>query len=521
MAEPVLRMEEITKVFPGVLANDAVSFELNKGEVHALLGENGAGKSTLMNCLYGMYRPDSGTIYLNGSEIEIHNSRDAIRHKIGMVHQHFMLIPELTVTENIILGLPGKSGIFIDQKEAACRISDLASRYGFNIDPEARVGTLPVGTQQRVEILKVLYRDAEILILDEATAVLTPQEADELFKVIRNLTREGKSVLMITHKLEEVMSLSNSVTVLRDGRVAGSVLTRDTDTAELARLMVGRDVLFHYSGKKQSETGRPVLEVRNLTVKDRRGVLKVDNISLSVHEGEILAIAGVDGNGQSELAEAVTGVIPFQAGEILINGERLHAPHPETTYRMGMSHIPQDRQSAGLVPGLPVYKNFILNNHKEAPFSKRGVINYAHVRKHCEELVKKFQIKTAGIDCDVAGLSGGNQQKIILARELFRDPGILVAMQPSRGLDIGATEFVRQQLIDQRNRGCGVLLVSTELEEIMQIADRIAVLFEGRVMGVMDRSEADVFTLGLLMAGKKDEHTEETNEEKNGVPDYC
>ncbi len=496
----VLKMEGITKIFPKVIANDHISITLHKGEVHALLGENGAGKSTLMNCLYGLYRPDEGKIFIKDREVVIQNSDDAIKNGIGMVHQHFMLIPELTVTENIILGLRQSRAPLLDIDEAGRKIKELSERYHFNINPHEKIKNLSVGMQQRVEILKVLYREAEILVLDEATAVLTPQEVRELFGVIRKLVQEGRSVLIITHKLEEVMGLSDVVTVLRDGKVVGNVITKKTDPKELARMMVGRDVLFDFH-ERHAEVGKPIMSVNDISVTDKKGVRKLRNLSFSLHKGEILGIAGVDGNGQVELSEVITGMLPFTGGNITIKGESFGALNPRIVYEQGVSHIPQDRQHTGLVLGMSLMKNLILTDYYHAPYSKNNIIDYDLVDDHAADMIKQYNIKAPTTETIASELSGGNQQKIILARELCREPDILIAVQPTRGLDIGATEFLRQKLIDQRDNGSAVLLISTELEEILQVADRIAVIHEGQFMGIVRKNEVDINELGLMMAG--------------------
>lgn len=498
----VLELEKITKIFPKVIANQDVDLKLEQGEVHALLGENGAGKSTLMNCLYGLYRQDGGKIIVRGEEVEINSSDDAIKLGIGMVHQHFMLVPELTVAENIILGLKSSKEPLLNLDAAEKKIQELSDKYNFGIHPRDKVRTLPVGIQQRVEILKVLYREADILILDEATAVLTPQEVTELFKVVKKLTSEGKSVLIITHKLEEVMALSNQVTVLRDGKVAGNVRTTDTNPTELANMMVGREVLFKFH-EKEMNLKEIYLETKNLKVVDKKGVVRVNNLSMQIHGGEILGIAGVDGNGQNELAEAITGMIPFQEGSVVIRGIEKTKLEVRDVYEQGISHIPQDRHHTGLVLPMAIKDNLVLTDHYRQPYSKNGIFNRAAVNEHGADMIEQYYIKAPDADVPARELSGGNQQKIILARELCREPDILVAVQPSRGLDIGATEFVRQKLIDQRDRGAAVLLVSTELEEILQVSDRIAVMYEGEFMGVVNNGEATIQEIGLMMAGTR------------------
>ena len=504
----VLELEKITKIFPKVIANKDVDLKLEEGEVLALLGENGAGKSTLMNCLYGLYRQDGGKIYIRGKEVEINDSDDAIKLGIGMVHQHFLLVPELTVAENIILGLKSTKEPFLNLDAAEKKIQELSDKYNFGIHPKDKVKTLPVGIQQRVEILKVLYREADILILDEATAVLTPQEVDELFKVVKKLTTEGKSVLIITHKLEEVMALSDTVTVLRDGEVAGSVRTKDTNPTELANMMVGREVLFEFE-EKEMDLKDVLLEARNLKVVDKKGITRVENLSFELHGGEILGIAGVDGNGQNELAEALAGVIPFVEGSVVIKGEEKKELVVRDVYEQGVSHIPQDRHHTGLVLPMAIKENLVLTDHYKEPYSKNGIFNKAVVDEHGADMIKQYNIKAPDADVPARELSGGNQQKIILARELCREPDILIAVQPSRGLDIGATEFVRQKLIDQRDRGAAVLLVSTELEEILQVSDRIAVMYEGEFMGIVKNGEATISEIGLMMAGTRRKDIEE------------
>ncbi len=502
--ETVLKLEGVTKVFPKVVACDSIDLDLRKGEVHVLLGENGAGKSTLMNCIYGMYTPTSGRFYVNGEEVHIHNSEQAIELGIGMVHQHFMLVPQLTAAENIILGLKSDNEPLLNLEQAEKKIKALSDKYRFGIDPKEKIRNMAVGMQQRVEILKLLYRKAEILILDEATAVLTPQEAQELFQVVRQLTKEGKSVLMITHNLEEVMSLADRVTVLRDGKVAGKVNRADTTPRELANLMVGRDVLFDFKTTDE-EPGDVLLEAENLTVIDDRKIPRVKNVSFQVRAGEVFAIAGVDGNGQIELSEALTGLRPFKQGHVSIKGKKYTKLKVREAYEHGVSHIPQDRQKTGLVMELSIKKNMILTDNYREPYSKRGIIDYKKVTDHGTKMVGEYDVRTPSCEVPAKELSGGNQQKVILARELCREPDVLVAVQPTRGLDIGAIEFVRQKILDQRARGAAVILVSTELDEIFQVADRIAVMHEGEFMGVVKNGEVTVNEIGLMMAGTRKE----------------
>ncbi len=495
-----LKMENITKKFPRVIANENVSIQLNTGEIHALLGENGAGKSTLMNCLYGMYQPEEGCVYINGEKVNIRNSEDAIRLGIGMVHQHFMLIPQLTVTENIILGLKSKKEPLLDVKNAAKEIKKLSDKYGFNLDPNAYIKDLPVGIQQRVEILKVLYRKANILILDEATAVLTPQEVKELFAVVRKLADEGKSILMIVHKLEEVMEICDAVTVLRDGKVAGNVNVADTNPNALAKMMVGREVILN-NEKKPCNLKEIALSVKELVVKNRHGKNVVNGVSFDVRGGEILGVAGVDGNGQIELSEAVTGLLKYSKGKILIHGAEVKRHNTKSFIDMNVSHIPQDRQQTGLVMDFDIKENLVLQHFCKRPYSRLGVLDRKAIKEHADVMIKKYNIKAAGSDVKLNTLSGGNQQKVILAREIDRKPDILVAVQPTRGLDIGATEFVRKQIIDQRDGGTAVFLVSTELDEILSLSDRIAVIHDGKFMGIVENGSVTVEEIGLMMAG--------------------
>ncbi len=495
-----LKMENITKKFPRVTANENVTIELKKGEIHALLGENGAGKSTLMNCLYGMYQPEGGSIYINGNKVKIRSSEDAIKLGIGMVHQHFMLIPQLTVTENIILGLKSKREPMLDLKRAEKEIRELSDRYQFNLDPKAYIKDLPVGIQQRVEILKVLYRNAGILILDEATAVLTPQEVQELFKVVRQLAEEGKSIFMIVHKLEEVMEVCDTVTVLRDGKVIGNVAVAETNPKEMAKMMVGREVMLCY-GKEPCRPKEVALTVKDLVVKNKHGKNVVDGVSFELRKGEILGIAGVDGNGQIELSEVITGLSNYSSGKILVNGEEVKSHNTRCFIEKNVSHIPQDRQLTGLIMEFNIRENLILQRFCDGPFSRFGILNRQIIKEHADAMIQKFNIKAAGSDVVLNTLSGGNQQKVILAREIDRNPEILVAVQPTRGLDIGATEFVRKQILEQRDKGSAVFLVSTELDEILALSDRIAIIHEGRFMGIVNNGEVSVEEIGLMMAG--------------------
>ncbi len=507
----VLKMEEVTKVFGPVVANDHVDFELQEGEVHALLGENGAGKSTLMNCLYGMYPMTSGRILLHGEELHLRDADDAMAHGIGMVHQHFMLIPAMTVAENIILGLKQKREPLLDLKTAEKEIKELSDRYNFGIDPKARVRDLSVGMQQRVEILKVLYRNADILILDEPTAVLTPQEATSLFDVVRQLAKEGKSIIMIVHKLEEVMEICDRVTTLRDGKKIGTVLVQDTNPRQLANMMVGRDVVLDLERTPQ-EAGEVVMEAENIVVTDKNGKHVVDGISLQLRKGEVFGVAGVDGNGQIELSEVLTGMLRAKSGTVKIRGEVVPGKHPKEFVDKKVSHIPQDRHKDGLVLDMSIKENMVLQLHDKKPFSKKGVLDWKVITDNAKQLVEDYRIKINSVEDTPKTLSGGNQQKVILAREINREMDVLVAVQPTRGLDIGATEFVRRKILEQRDKGVPVFLVSTELDEVLSLSDRIAVIHGGKFMDVFENGKYTVEEIGLMMAGvPKEEVRKEEN----------
>lgn len=503
-----LQTSGITKRFPGVLANDHVDFELKKGEIHALLGENGAGKSTLMNILYGLYEPDEGEIFINGQRARITSPRDAIDQGIGMVHQHFMLVPPLTVTENIMLGQEsvtrsskafGKLAV-LDRRSVAQRIRELSHRYALDVDPSAYVRDLPVGAQQRVEIVKALYRSAEILILDEPTAVLTPQEADELFVIMRTLIEQGKSIVFITHKLREVFAVANQISVMRAGRMVGSVNPQEATRQILAEMMVGREVLLQVD-KKEANPGKPVLQVEDLQVLDDRRHMAVDQVSLTVREGEILGIAGVQGNGQTELAEALTGLRRSAGGQVTILGQDTTHATPRQVVEVGSSHVPEDRQKHGLVLSFPVRDNLVLCTYYCPPFSSGIEMNSAVIEKQAEELVDLFDIRTPGTQTSAGSLSGGNQQKVIVARELSRPFKFLLVNQPTRGLDVGSIEFIHRRIVEARDKGAAVLLISAELDEIMSLSDRIAVMYKGQILAILDASQANREQLGLLMAG--------------------
>lgn len=498
---PVLELRGITKRFPGVLANDHIDLTLNEGEILALLGENGAGKTTLMNVLYGLYTPDEGEIYIRGKKIGILDPNNAIEHGIGMVHQHFMLVPVFTVTENVMLGVESvKNGVILDRKIAADRIREISRRFGLKVDPEARIEDLPVGVQQRVEIIKVLYREADILIFDEPTAVLTPQEVEELFKVFRALVEQGKSLIFITHKLNEVLSIADRIVVLRNGRVAGMTTPQQATKASLASMMVGREVMLEVE-KAPPQAGEVVLEVQDLVVYDDRHLEAVKGVSFQVKAGEILGVAGVQGNGQTELVEALTGLRPVQSGQITILGMDTTQATPRAICEAGTAHVPEDRQQDGLVLTFSVADNLVLNTYYLPPFARGLTLNHAEIEKAALERVKNFDIRTPSIYIPVANLSGGNQQKVIVAREFSRSIKLLIASQPTRGLDVGSIEYIHNQLVKKRDAGCAVLLVSPELDEIMSLSDRIAVMFEGRFLAILPVEETSREQLGLLMAG--------------------
>lgn len=494
-------MRGITKRFPGVLANDRVDLTVQEGEIHALLGENGAGKTTLMNILYGLYQPDEGEIRLYGKPVEIRSSHDAIALGLGMVHQHFQLVPPFTVAENIVLGMPSRRGPLLEDRRWIRRqITELSERYGILVDPDSYVWQLSVGEQQRVEILKALYRGANLLILDEPTAVLTPQETESLFSTLFSLVNQGKSVIFISHKLDEVMAISSRVTVLRDGRVVGTVETAQTNKNELARMMVGREVFLTIE-KPPARIGSPLLEMEQVWALDDKGLPALRNISLVVREGEILGIAGVDGNGQAELEEVLTGLRHVTHGTIRIAGRNLANASPKEFMRHGVAHIPSDRHRFGLVADMSLTENMVLGYAEDPPFTRRGFLDHQAMAEHCARLVREYDVRTPGLTIQAGKLSGGNVQKMILAREISRQPKVLIAAQPTRGLDVGATEYVRKKLVEQRDRGCAVLLISTELEEILSLSDRIAVLYEGQIVGEVDPTCVDMEQLGLMMAG--------------------
>jgi simple sugar transport system ATP-binding protein len=500
MLEYVIEMLGIRKEFPGIVANDNINLQVKKGEIHALLGENGAGKSTLMNVLFGLYQPEKGEIRVKGKTVNITNPNIANDLGIGMVHQHFMLVNNFSVTENIILGNePTKTGK-INLKDAEKQVKEISEKYGLAVNPSAKISDISVGMQQRVEILKTLYRGAEILIFDEPTAVLTPQEIKELIGIMKTLIKEGKSIILITHKLKEIMEVCDRVTVIRKGEGIGTVNVAETNPNELAALMVGREVLFT-TQKKEAVPAEEVLKIEDLVVKDSRNVTVIDSLNLSVKAGEIVGIAGVDGNGQSELIEAITGLMTSESGSILLNGKDIRNQRPRQITEAGVGHIPQDRHKHGLVLDFPVGENMVLQTYYQKPYSKKGVLNFKAIYDKAEKLIKEFDVRTPSSSTLARALSGGNQQKAIIGREVDRDPDLLIAAQPTRGLDVGAIEFIHRRLIEQRDKGKAVLLISFELEEIMNVSDRIAVIYEGKIVAIVNPKETTEQELGLLMAG--------------------
>lgn len=497
----VLEAKDISKQFPGVLANDHVNFDLRKGEIHALLGENGAGKTTLMNILYGLYMPDSGEILVNGKPAAVKSPKDTIALGIGMVHQHFMLIPVFTVAENIMLGDETVNyGVVLDERAVAKKVRELSKQYGLEVDPSALVQELSVGEQQRVEIVKALYRNAQILILDEPTAVLTPQEAEELFKIMRELTRRGVSIIFITHKLKEVLAVSDRITAMRRGQVVGATTPSETDEHKLAAMMVGREVILTVE-KEEAQPTEVVLDVQNLTILDDRDVEVVRNLNLDVHCGEILGIAGVQGNGQTELVEALTGLRKRKSGKVVLSGKEIPELKPRLNVEAGQAHIPEDRHKHGLVLAYSIADNEVLCTYYQPPFAHGLQRDFKAVLKNAEQLVERFDIRTPSPMLPARKLSGGNQQKVIVARELSRPIKLLIANQPTRGLDVGSIEYIHKQIVQMRDQGVAVLLVSAELDEIMSLSDRIAVMFHGQIVATMDVAKATRAELGLLMAG--------------------
>lgn len=496
----VLEARTITKRFPGVVANDKVSLKLYQGEVLALLGENGAGKSTLMNILYGLYGQDEGEILVKGEPIRASSPHESIQRGIGMVHQHFQLVPVMTVTENVMLGNEVTRGSFLDRRRAAEQIRAISERYGLAVEPNALIADLDVGAQQRVEIIKALYRNADILILDEPTAVLTPQEADDLVGVMRTLTAQGKSLIFITHKLREVLEIADRIIVLRSGRVVGETTPTDATESSLAAMMVGRDVLLRVE-KGPPSPGATILKVQGLQVRDDRGLMAVDGVSLEVRAGEILGIAGVQGNGQTELVQAINGLRPPVAGTVTMSDQNITAAAPRTITELGVAHIPEDRQRDGIVTSYQLTDNSVLELYYVEPFAKGIIRNEAAIISHAEALVAAFDVRTPGVHVPASSLSGGNQQKLIVAREFTRELKLLIAAQPTRGIDVGSIEFIHNQIIKKRDEGVAVLVVSAELDEIMGLSDRIVVMYHGKIVATVQNGELTREQLGLLMAG--------------------
>ncbi|MGB9694885.1 MAG: ABC transporter ATP-binding protein [Caldisericaceae bacterium] len=501
MRKTVLEAKNITKHFPGVVANDHVNFDLYEGEVHTLLGENGAGKTTLMNVLDGLYYPNEGDIYIDGKKADINSPVDSMKLGIGMIHQHFMLVDTLTVAENIVLGFQ-RQGFVVDSKKIAKSISDISERYNLQISPFSKIWQLSVGEQQRAEIIKMLYRGAKILILDEPTAVLTPKEIDSLFSIINKIRSDGKSIVFISHKLEEVLNISDRITVLKKGKVVGTVNRSETNEHELAQMMVGREVLFRFD-IKQIENRKEVLRVEKLESYNNRGIKTVNGLSFSVNSGEVFGIAGVAGNGQEELAEVITGLRKAYSGRLFLNGADITNHSPSRIIALKVNYIPADRLRTGLVPTLSSVENAILRCYKRRPVGTKGLIDFRQAQEYTNRLVEEFNIVVPRIDAPVKLLSGGNMQKLLLAREIKEDPVLLIAVHPTRGLDIGSTEFVRKKLLEARDNGAAVLLISEDLDELLMISDRIGVMYGGKMTGIFEGKNANIDEIGLLMGGSK------------------
>ena len=500
----IIEMLGITKEFPGIKANDNINLQVKRGEIHALLGENGAGKSTLMSILFGLYQPTSGIIKKNGKEVQINSPNDANELNIGMVHQHFKLVECFSVLDNIILGVEPTKGLFLEKKGARKKVLELSEKYGLKVDPDALISDITVGMQQRTEILKMLYRDNEVLIFDEPTAVLTPQEISELMKIMKNLAKEGKSILFITHKLNEIMEVADRCTILRRGKYIGTVNIADTSKEELSKMMVGRNVSFTVD-KKEKQIGDTVLKVEHLTVPSKaHSNNAVKDVSFNVRKGEIVCIAGIDGNGQSELVQGLTGLEKISGGTISFNGQDITKASIRDKSKLGMSHIPEDRHKHGLVLDYTLEQNMVLQRYWQPDFQAGGFIKAKAVRDYAEKLIEQYDVRSGQGPVTIArSMSGGNQQKAIIAREIDKDPDLLVAVQPTRGLDVGAIEFIHKQLVAQRDKGKAVLLISFELDEVMDVSDRILVMYEGELVGQFDPKQITVEELGLYMAGAK------------------
>ena len=503
--EYVVEMLNIRKEFPGIVANDNITLQLKEGEIHALLGENGAGKSTLMGMLFGMYKPDRGSIKVRGKEVKISNPNVANDLGIGMVHQHFKLVDNFTVTENIILGCEPRKGLTVDIKKAAKKIEDLSKQYGLNVDPYAKIEDISVGMQQRVEILKMLYRNANVLIFDEPTAVLTPSEIDELISIMKNMTKEGKSIILITHKLREIKEAANRCTVIRRGKYIGTVDVKDATEADMAKMMVGREVSFKVE-KVEAKPKDVVVKIDNLSVNNNKKVLGLKNFSLDIRAGEIVGIAGVEGNGQTELVEALTGMRNVESGNIIFKGKNIVKESIRKRIDDGMAHIPEDRHKRGLILDYTMEDNMVLKAYKNKPFSKHGLINRAKISEYAQKIIETFDVRSGEGGKSIArSLSGGNQQKGVIGREIESDPDFLIAVQPTRGLDVGSIEYIHKRLVEQRDLGKAVLLVSLELDEVLNVSDRIAVVNNGELVGIVNANETNENEVGLMMAGIKKE----------------
>ncbi len=498
--DTLLEMKNIKKYFGEVKANDGIDLDIQRGEIHAILGENGAGKTTLMNILYGLYHPDQGEILIKGEEVQISNPKVALHLGIGMVHQHFMLVPPFTVAENISIGLEGQKLYKLDLVDIEDRVRELSQKYGLEVDPKAKVSQLSVGVQQRVEIIKVLYRGAEILVLDEPTAVLTPQEVKELFIVLKNFVVDGGTVIFISHKLKEIMEITDRVTVLRNGTKISTVHTKDTSEKELARMMVGKEVLLKYE-KVETKKFEKVLSLKDVYCKNVKGLSAVNGVSFDVYGGEILGIAGVDGNGQKELADVISGINEIDSGEISLNGQNLNELSPYERICIGLGYVPDDRRGVGLLTPFSISMNLAIKHISQQPYKKYGLLNHAYIEQNAKEIIAEYQVKTPSGQVPVSNLSGGNQQKVLLAREISCQPQALVISQPTRGLDIGAMEFIHKTLFRKKSDGTAILLISSDLDEILEVSDRVLVIYEGTIMGEFIPGLIPIEEIGLMMAG--------------------
>lgn len=498
-----LEMHAIVKRFPGVLACDHIDFDVKSGEVHSLLGENGAGKSTLMKILYGLYQPDEGEIRINGEHTEIRSPQHAIQSGIGMIHQHFMFVPSLTVAENVALGLKTSFGVMPDIASISKGLNELSDRYNLKVDPDVPIWQLAVGEQQRVEILRAIYKGAALLILDEPTAVLTPQEVDDLFHILNQMRQDGHALIFISHKLHEVLAISDRISVLRDGHQVGSIPVKEATKRNLAEMMVGRPVVLQYEHTER-EKGKVRLELNRVSARNNRGKLGLNGVTLSVYSGEVVGVAGVSGNGQQELAQVIAGLRPVESGSILFNGQDITGKSPDKVNSLGLSYIPEERMEDGVIKDFSVAENLILQDHWREPFAKNGlVLNFAKIREACRTAIKQYEIKTPSTETPIKSLSGGNIQKLVLARELARNPQLLIAAQPTRGVDIGASEYIHQRILEEREKGTAILLISEDLDEVRALSDRIVVMYEGQIVGIVERDEVSTEELGAMMAGSR------------------